>query len=64
MLHPRRSSSILATGMQQYYDTLRETGESGVLALIELQKHTLQMGRTLRLDEDLGLEVRSALCSP
>ncbi len=53
----------LATGMQAYYDTLRETGESDLVGLIELQKHTLQLGRTLRLGEDLGLEVRKALGS-
>ena len=31
--------------------------------MVELQKHALQLGRTLRLDEDLGLEVRKALQS-
>ncbi len=60
-LHSAALFFDLATGMQQYYDTLRETGESELLGLIELQKHTLQMGRTLKLDEDLGLEVRKAL---
>jgi len=34
-----------------------------LLGLIELQKHALQLGRTLRLDEDLGLEVRKMLQS-
>ena len=63
MLHSAAIFFDLAPGMQQYYDTLRETGESELLGLIELQKHTLQMGRTLRLNEDLGLEVRKALGS-
>ena len=49
--------------MQQYYDTLRETGESELVGLIEMQRHTLQLGRTLQLDEDLNLEVRRALQS-
>ncbi|AEU38467.1 hypothetical protein [Granulicella mallensis] len=63
MLHSAAIFFDLATGMQQYYDMLRETGESELLGLIELQKHTLQLGRSLRLDEDLGLEVRKMLQS-
>ncbi len=63
MLHAAAVYFDLAPGMQAYYDTLRETGETELLGLIELQKHTLQMGRTLRLDEDLGLEVRKSLAS-
>ena len=63
MLHSAAIFFDLASGMQQYYDTLRETGESELVGLIELQKHALQLGRTLRLDEDLGLEVRKALQS-
>ena len=63
MLHSAAIYFDLADGMQQYYDTLRETGESELTGLIELQKHTLQLGRTLQLDEDLGLEVRRALQS-
>jgi hypothetical protein len=63
MLHSAAIYFDLATGMQQYYDTLRETGETELLALIETQKHALQIGRTLRLEDDLGLEVRKALQS-
>ena len=63
MLHSAAIYFDLAEGMQQYYDTLRETGESELLGLIEVQKHTLQLGRTLQLDEDLGLEIRKALQS-
>ncbi len=63
MLHSAAIFFDLAPGMQQYYDTLRETGENNLVGLIELQKHTLQMGRTLRLSEDLGFEVRQALGS-
>jgi hypothetical protein len=63
MLHSAAIFFDLASGMQQYYDMLRETGESELLGLIELQKHALQLGRTLKLDEDLGLEVRKALQS-
>ena len=63
MLHSAAIYFDLANGMQQYYDTLRETGENELVSLIELQKHTLQLGRTLRLDEDLGMEVRKGLQS-
>jgi hypothetical protein len=63
MLHSSAIFFDLATGMQQYYDTLRETGESEFVGLIELQKQTLQMGRTLKLDDNLGMEIRKALQS-
>jgi hypothetical protein len=63
MLHNTAVYFDLATGMQQYYDTLRETGETELITLIETQRHVLQMGRTLRLKDDLGLEVRHALQS-
>ncbi len=63
MLHSAAIYFDLADGMQQYYDTLRETGENELVGLIEVQKHTLQMGRTLQLDEDLSMEVRKALQS-
>lgn len=63
LLHQAATFFDLAPGMQQYYETLRETGETELIALIEVQKHTLQTGRTLRLNEDLGVELRSALQS-
>lgn len=63
MLHTAAIFFDLATGMQQYYDTLRESGESEFTGLVELQKHTLQMGRTLRLDDNLQIEIRRALQS-
>ena len=63
MLHSAALYFDLATGMQQYYDTLRETGETELLGLIEQQKHTLQIGRSVKVEENLGLEVRRALQS-
>ncbi|GGG99005.1 type VI secretion system baseplate subunit TssK [Silvibacterium dinghuense] len=60
LLHSAAIYFDLAPGMQTYYDTLRDTGETEWLGLIEQQKHTLQLSRTLRLEEDLGLEVRKA----
>ncbi len=63
MLHSSAIYFDLATGMQEYYDTLRETGETELLALVESQRHALQIGRSLRLEEDLGLELRRGLQS-
>jgi hypothetical protein len=46
--------------MQQYYETLRETGETELITLIQTQKYMLQTGRTLALNTDLGVELRMA----
>ncbi len=61
MIHSAAIFFDLATGMQQYYETLRDTGEMELVALIEVQKHRLQLGRSLKLEEDLGVEVRKSL---
>lgn len=61
LLHKAATFFDLAPGMQQYYEALRETGETELVPLIELQRHMLQMGRTLRLADDLRIEVRTAL---
>lgn len=53
----------LAPNMQQYYETLRETGETELASLIENQRRQLDAVRSLRLADNLGLEVRSALRS-
>ncbi len=63
MLHSSAIYFDLATGMQEYYDTLRDTGETELLSLVESQRHALQVGRTLRMEEDLSLEIRRALQS-
>jgi len=63
LLHQAATFFDLAPGMQQYYETLRETGETELIALIDVQRRTLQTGRTLRLNEDLGVELESALRS-
>ncbi len=62
-LHTAAIFFDLAPGMQQYYEMLRETGETELVALMELQKHALQMGRTLRLQDDLSVEVRNGVQS-
>jgi hypothetical protein len=50
-------------GLQQYYDILRETGETEFIAPTEQQKRFLKMGRTWQVNEDLAVEVRAALNS-
>lgn len=63
LLHQSATFFSLAPNMQQYYETLRETGETELVSLIEGQKRRLDITRTLKLADDLGLEVRSSLQS-
>jgi hypothetical protein len=63
LLHQSATFFSLAPNMQQYYETLRETGETELVSLIEGQKRQLDATRTLKLADDLSLEVRSALQS-
>ena len=51
----------LTPGMQSYYNTLKEAGETAFIQLIEQQKQVLKTTRSLAIQEDLGIEVRSAL---
>lgn len=53
----------LTPGMQTYYETLKEAGETAFTQLIEQQKRILRTSRTWSLHEDLGVEVRSALAN-
>src|SRR5579884_2739576 len=63
LLHQAATFFSLAPNMQQYYETLRETGETELVSLIEGQKRHLDVTRTLKLADDLSLEVRSSLQS-
>ena len=63
LLHQSATFFSLAPNMQQYYETLRETGETELVSLIEGQRRHLDTTRTLRLADNLALEVRSALQS-
>ena len=63
LLHQSATFFALAPNMQQYYETLRETGETELVSLIEGQRRHLDVTRTIKLADDLGLEVRSALQS-
>jgi len=49
----------LAPNMQQYYETLRETGETELVSLIEGQRRHHEVTRSLRLNKDLSLEIQS-----
>jgi hypothetical protein len=51
----------LTPGVQQYYDTLKETGETEFISLIEQQKMALHASRTLQVNENLAVEVRAAM---
>jgi hypothetical protein len=53
----------LTPGVQQYYDTLKEIGETEFIAPVEQQKRVLQVSRSLQLNEDLSVDVRSAMHS-
>ena len=51
----------LTPGMQTYYNTLKEAGETSFIQLIEQQKQILKTTRSVAVAEDLGIEVRAAL---
>jgi hypothetical protein len=62
-LHSAAVYFDLTPGLQTYYDTLKEVGETEFIQLINQQKRILRMTRTWRVQDDLGIEVRSALAS-
>ncbi|MCX7603968.1 MAG: hypothetical protein N2036_07820 [Bryobacteraceae bacterium] len=62
-LHAAAVYFDLTPGLQTYYDTLKEVGETEFIQLINQQKRILRMTRTWRVQDDLGIEVRSALAS-
>jgi hypothetical protein len=49
--------------VQQYFETLRETGETEFIAPLEQQRQVLNSTRTWEVHDDLGIEVRTALQS-
>lgn len=62
-LHAAAVYFDLTPGLQTYYDTLKEVGETEFIQLINQQKRILRMTRTWRVQDDLGVEVRAALAS-
>lgn len=57
LLHQAAIFFDLSPGMQSYYQTLRETGETELARLVESQKYALKAGRTLDLDDNLQVEL-------
>ena len=60
-LHSAAVYFDITPGMQTYYETLKEAGETTFIQLIEQQKRVLKTTRTYAVHEDLGVEARSAL---
>ena len=63
LFHGAALSLDLSPPVQQYFDTLKETGETAYVPLIEQQRKLLRGTRRLTIDDDLGTEVRTALAS-
>jgi hypothetical protein len=59
-VHSAAAYLDLTPAVQQYFSTLRETGETEFIALIEQQKMILRSTRTWSIHDDLALEVREA----
>lgn len=62
-VHSAAVAFDLTPGMQTYYETLKEAGETEFIQLINQQKRVLRTTRTWKVNEDLGVEVRGALAS-
>jgi len=50
----------LSPPVQQYFDALKNAGETEFMPLLEQQKQLLKTSRRWRVEDDLGVEVRSA----
>jgi hypothetical protein len=50
----------LSPPVQQYFDALKNAGETEFVPLVEQQKQLLRSSRRWRVEDDLGLEVRFA----
>lgn len=59
LFHSAASYFELTPAVQQYYETLKQTGETEFITLVEQQKRILQSTRSWAVHEDLGMEVRS-----
>jgi len=53
----------LTPAVQQYFDTLKQTGETEFIALIDQQNRLLKTTRSHAIHDDLGIEVREVLAS-
>jgi len=59
-VHSAAAYLDLAPAVQQYFTTLKETGETEFIAIIEQQKQILRTTRTWSIHDDLAVEVREA----
>ena len=53
----------LSPPVEQYFDALKNAGETELVPLVEQQKHVLRSSRRWRIEDDLGLEVRTVQSS-
>lgn len=53
----------LSPAVQQYFDTLRDTGETEFIALIDQQRRLLKTTRTWAIHDDLAIDAREALAA-
>ncbi|MFZ0731906.1 MAG: hypothetical protein WAM79_06250 [Candidatus Sulfotelmatobacter sp.] len=60
-LHTAAVYLELTPSVQQYFDTLKETGETEFIAPLEQQKQILNVLPRWDMQTDLGIEVRSAM---
>ncbi len=58
-LHSAAVYLDLTPAVQQYFDTLKETGENEFISLIEQQRKLLMATRTWSIHDNLAVEVRS-----
>jgi len=58
-LHGAAVSLDLSPPVQQYFDALKHAGETEFVPLVEQQKQLLRSSRRWRVEDDLGVEVRS-----
>ena len=58
-LHGAAASLDLNPPVQQYFDALKNAGETEFVPLVEQQKQLLRSSRCWRVEDDLGVEVRS-----
>lgn len=58
-LHGAAVSLDLSPPVQQYFDALKNAGETEYVPLVEQQKQLLRSSRRWHIEDDLGLEVRS-----
>jgi hypothetical protein len=62
-VHTAATYLYLSPAVQQYFDVLRESGETEFVALVEQQRKVLSATRSRKLDEDVSVEARAVMQS-